>query len=483
MTLPANASPPAPAVRLPVHTADLLVDAGVVDPLALEKAHGNTDLIELLDSLGIAGPLRVKSPWELEDVSGKHLIHAGGYAAVPFGEQYPPLVSFIEEFLRSTRQLSMPQQSVSEWRAALAANLVALLAADFPSHADSRVFFANSGSEAVEGALKIARVVRPKATTVINFERAYHGKTQGALALTPNEEYQAAFRPLLPKVRTLPYGDAEALATAFKELGNDAIAVIVEPVQGEGGVFSPPPGYLARLGELARAYGVPVIADEIQTGLGRTGYWFASAAAGLEPDIVTLAKPLGGGLVPIGALIARKKMYRALLKGLASKRHSNTFGGGSLAMAVGLKSLELLVEGRLDERARRLGSLGLERLRRIKDSAPDLIDDVRGAGMLFALSLKPVVGFKVPGVDPEYIQTFAAILAMKGMHDAGVHSCYSNNAHRVARLTPALTIPEELFDRLFDRVGEFAAANPRSSTMLQRFGLPRLLRLAKVVLG
>ncbi len=474
---------PAAAPTLPVRADDVLRSTARFDALAVEKAHGNGDLIEILDVLGVAGPFRFTSPWELEDQDGRRLIHAGGYAAVPFGEQFPPLVEFVQEYLRTNSQLGLPQQSASLWRAALESNLVALLSASCPSHADSRVFFANSGAEAIEGALKVARAARPKATTVINFERAYHGKTQGALALTPNEEYQGLFRPLTPRAKTIPYGDPDALQAALKELGGDAMAVVVEPVQGEGGVITPPAGYLARLGELARAHGVPVIADEVQSGLGRTGSWFASVAAGLEPDIVTLAKPLGGGLVPIGAVIARKKLYRALLKGLTSKRHSNTFGGGSLAVAVGLKSLELLVDGRLDLRARELGARGQARLEAIARGAPDLIDSVRSAGMLFAISLKPVVGFKVPGVSAEDVQTFAAALALRGLHEAGVHGCYSTNAHRTVRLTPALNMPDELFDEMFTRVGRFAADYPRSSTMLQRFPLPRMLRLAKAAFG
>src|SRR5690606_13491519 len=217
------------------------------------------------------------------------------------------------------------------------------------SHRDSRVYFGSSGAEAIETAIKLARAARPNGTTFINFQRAYHGKTSGALALTPNEEYQAPFRPLAPDVVTLPYGDTDALERALKQLGKRACAIVVEPVQGEGGVVTPPPGFLARLGglarapggpviagqnapapdrlerarkqlgrracaivvepvqgeggvvtpppgflarlgELARAHGVLVIADEIQTGLGRTGHWFASVAAGLDPDVVTLAK-------------------------------------------------------------------------------------------------------------------------------------------------------------------------------------------------
>src|SRR5690606_11378606 len=262
--------------------------------------------------------------------------------------------------------------------------------------------------------------------------------------------------------------------------GKDVAAIIVEPVLGEGGVVIPPAGYLRELGELAARYGVLVVADEVQSGLGRTGHWFASAAAGLEPDIVTLAKPLGGGLVPIGAAIARKDVYRSLLPGLNAKRHSNTFGGGSLAAAVGLRSLELLVEQRLDQRSAEYGRIGLERLRSIAAKVPELIDEVRGAGMLFAMSLRPLVGFRVPGVSNDDMQTFASALALRALHDGGVHGCYSSSANRVVRLTPALNIPDELFTQLFDRVEAVALKNPRSVNLLQRLELPRLLRLARI---
>lgn len=298
--------------------------------------------------------------------------------------------------------------------------------------------------------------------------------------MTPNEEYQGPFRPLAPEVVTLPFGDEVALERTLRELGPRACAIVVEPVQGEGGVISPPDGFLARLGELAHAHGVLVIADEIQTGLGRTGHWFASVAAGLEPDIITLAKPLGGGIVPLGATIARRPIFKALLPGLAAKRHSSTFSGGTLAMAVGVKSLEILVTERLDERARQAEVYGLGRLRAMAEAHSGLISDVRAAGMLFAISLQPVVGFKVPGVSEEDVQTLAAALMLREIHLAGVHGCYSNNAHRTMRLTPPLTTPQELLVELFDRVEAVVARTPSSFAMLKRLPFTRMVALARL---
>ena len=463
--------------RLPVSTEDLFGALGAAEVQRLETRHGNGDLIRVLGALGIGGPFEVVNPWELRAPDGRDLINAGGYAALPFGELYEPLVTFVERYLRESRSMSLPQQSASAWRAALETNLVALLARHAPSHADSQVFFSNSGAEAVETALKLVRAARPRAPRLVNFTRGYHGKTLGALSLTPNEEYQALFRPLLGDVLTLPYGDAQALTDALSRHGNRVGAVVVEPVQGEGGVVTPPPEFLPVLGELAQKYGFLVVADEIQSGLGRCGYDFASLGLGLEPDIITLAKPLGGGLVPIGATIARREVMGRMLGGLASKRHSNTFGGGSLAMAVGLKSLELLEDEGLTARSQRLGAVGLERLKHLAATYPNFFHEVRGAGMLFALQLRPVL--PPVGFGAELSAQLGSALALRTLHQAGIHACYTLNASRTVRLTPALNMPEPVFGELFRRL-EHAAKQPQSSQLFRTppATLAKLARLA-----
>lgn len=467
-----------------MRTEDVFSGLSPRQTVDLELRHGNGDLIRALDILGIGGPLHVKSPWELEDERGRHLIHAGGYAALPFGELYPPLVAFVETFLRENRSMSLPQQGASAWRAALETNLIALLADQAPSHADSQVFFSNSGAEAVEAAIKLAKASRPKSRHLISFTRGYHGKTTGALSLTPNEEYQAPFRPLLPDVEVLPYGDANALETAVRKLGpGNIVAIVLEPIQGEGGVITPPPEFLPAVQSLARQHDILTIADEIQSGLGRSGHWFASLALGLEPDILTLAKPLGGGLVPVGATIARKAIMKKMLGGLESKRHSNTFGGGSLAMAVGLRSLELIHDGGLVEKARLGGERGLARLQAVQQRYPGYVKEVRAAGMLFALQLRHVLKpALVPG-QTELIRTLGTALAMRAFHLRGVHVCFTLNASQVVRLTPPLNLPEHLFEELFDRVELVARDHRNAWQMIPKTPLPVLTRLARLALG
>ena len=178
-------------VRLPVSSRDVFEDVYTnKDALRDEILYGNRDLIRTLEALGVAGPYKMTTPWEMTDERGHSTINAGGYAAIPFGDKYPPIVQFLQEFLERDRSMGLPQQSAATWRAALETNLVSLLSRFAPSHSDSRVFFSNSGAEAIEAAIKFVKAARPKAKEIINFKGAYHGKTFGALALTPNPEYQ-----------------------------------------------------------------------------------------------------------------------------------------------------------------------------------------------------------------------------------------------------------------------------------------------------
>lgn len=457
----------------------------------IDQQYGNEDLLYALNLLGLAGPFMRVTPWELADQWGVQRIHAAGYAAVPFGEMPPVLTEFVQQYLQRNRTMGLPQQSASAWRAALQYNLIRLLSRELPSHRDSQVFFGSSGTEAIEGAMKFAKASRPKATHFISFAGGYHGKTYGSLSLTPNTEYQNLFRPLLPDIRHVPYGDLEAFRGMLRRLGPDqVVAVIVEPIQGEGGVNIPPLGFLSGLGEICQRHGIIVIADEIQTGLGRTGHWFESAAQGLDADIITLAKPLGGGMVAVGATIVRQKLYKTMLGGLSSKRHSNTFGGNSLAMAVGLKSLEHLIDQDLPARSRMLGEQGLEHLQRLKARFPELLQDVRGRGLLMALQFHPVtasgtlgvMGSVLGDVMGDVVGEATAILALRALHEHGVMANLSLSSKCTVRYTPALDIPEQVFAQLLERTTQFAQNHPSARHLLTRTPPAVTLKLGRFAL-
>jgi acetylornithine/succinyldiaminopimelate/putrescine aminotransferase len=458
-------------------TADDVLSGRMDDAaLGLELNHGNADLIRVLAHAGIAGPFKVVDPWHLADADGIVRINAGGYSALPLGDRYPPLTQFVARFLAEDASMGLPQQSASRWRAALEGNLVSLLARYAPSHADSQVFFSNSGAEAIEGAIKFARAARPKARHFINFTGAYHGKTLGALALTPNASYQDGFRPLALDAITLPFGDLDRLEQEIARVGPDRIvAICVEPIQGEAGVIVPPAGFLRGLDGLAKRHGILTIADEIQTGLGRSGYWFASIEwGGMDPDILTLAKGLGGGLVPVAATIARRPIYRAMLGGERSKRHSNTFGGNALAMAVGLKSIDLIAHEGLVERSRLLGGRGLARLQVIAAGHPRIIAGVRGFGMLMALQFQPVLSFPARLGRRPRVGELTGLTALMMLHRAGVQANFSLNAARVLRLTPALTMPEPVFEDMLACIERAAAEHRGAWRMLTRTPWKRL---------
>jgi acetylornithine/succinyldiaminopimelate/putrescine aminotransferase len=258
--------------------------------------------------------------------------------------------------------------------------------------------------------------------------------------------------------------------------------VTLEPLQGEAGVIAPPGCFLSRVNALCQRNDVLMIADRIQTGLGRTGHWFASIAGGLEPDIITLAKLLGGGIAATGTMIARKRIFAKTLVGLASKRHSNTFGGNSFAMVVGLKALEILFSQNLPERSARLGVIGLERLQALQAKYPDLLEAVRGAGLLMALQFKTVMPEKmIPGLG-ELISEATGVLGCRTLYRGGVTANFSLSAKRVIRLCPALNMPEDIFERIFCSIEKSVEQNPTANHMLLKFPADRLYKLGKLAL-
>jgi acetylornithine aminotransferase len=237
---------------------------------------------------------------------------------------------------------------------------------------DGRVFFANSGAEANEAAFKLSR--RTGRSSVLATEGGFHGRTMGALALTGQKAKRAPFEPLPDGVAFVPYGDAEALASA---VGSWTAAVFLEPVQGEAGVVTPPPAYLTTARSVTRRHGALLVLDEVQTGIGRTGRWFAAQHDGVEADVVTLAKGLGGGL-PIGACLVFGDAAGLLEPG----QHGSTFGGNPVACAAALAVLDTIEKEGLLEAALERG----DQLRAVLSSV-DQVTDVEGRGLLLGAQL------------------------------------------------------------------------------------------------
>ena len=239
----------------------------------------------------------------------------------------------------------------------------------------NRVFLCNTGTEAVEAALKFARAYTGK-PGIIATMRSFHGRTFGSLSVTWNPKYREPFEPLLPKTSFVPYGNLEKLEAAITD---ETAAVILEPIQGESGVHMPPPGYLSAVRELCSNKGILLILDEIQTGFGRTGKFFACEHSSIEPDIMCISKAMGGG-VPIGAILTRDEIQ------LDKAQHGSTFGGNPLACAAARAAITYIQEKNLLSKARENGTYFFEKLKTFEGKGP--VREARGLGLMLGLELK-----------------------------------------------------------------------------------------------
>ena len=318
------------------------------------------------------------------DADGRRYLDLlGGIAVNALGHAHPTLTAAVSAQLGTLGHISNFFSSPAQ--IALSERLLELAQAP----AGSRVFLTSSGTDANEAALKLTRRhsagARPR---VLALEGAFHGRSMGALSLTHKAAYREPFEPLPPGVEFLPFGDADALRTAFAQGGDQVAALFVEPLQGEAGVRALPPGYLALARELTTAHGALLVLDEVQSGMGRTGRWFAHqhphVGGGVRPDVVTVAKGLGAGF-PVGGLIAFGPDVAALL---GRGQHGTTFGGNPVASAAALATIGVIERDGLLAHVTDLG----ERLReRLRSTGNPLVHEVRGEGLLIAVELvRPV---------------------------------------------------------------------------------------------
>ncbi|MBT3167660.1 acetylornithine transaminase [Streptomyces sp. Vc74B-19] len=303
--------------------------------------------------------------WDAE--GNEYLDFVGGIAVNSLGHAHPAVVRAVSEQVASLGHVS--NLFMAEPTVRLAERLLRLA-----GRPDGRVYFSNSGAEANEAAFKIGRLTGR--THMVSASGGFHGRTMGALALTGQPAKQLPFRPLPGDVTPVPYGDVEALRGAVTP---GTALLVLEPVQGENGVVVPPPGYLRAAREITEATGTLLVLDEIQTGIGRTGRWFAAESEGVEADVVTLAKGLGGGL-PVGATLAFGRAAQLLTPGA----HGSTFGGNPVVCAAALAVLETIERAGLLDHVARTG----QRLRHgLEDPRHPLVREVRGAGLLLGVVL------------------------------------------------------------------------------------------------
>ena len=367
----------------------------------------------------------ITAEWDAEgavvrDIHGKeYLDFSGGPAVFNIGHRHPKVVQAVKE------QLDRMPMSVRAMPRKPEADLAELLAQITPGDLQF-TFFANSGAEANEGALKLARLATGR-TNIVGAVDAFHGKTFGALSASGREKYKTPFKPLVPGFSHVPFGDLETMDRAVT---NQTAAVILEPIQGEGGVIIPPEGYLRGVREICDRAGALLILDEVQTGLGRTGKMFACEHWGVTPDMITMAKALGGGVIPIGAITGRPRIWKTLEQN--PYLHSTTFGGNPLACTAGVATIQVLLEEHLPERAADLGPYMVERLRELQRRHPTVVKDVRGKGLLIGMEF----------IDPDVVLLITADALARGLI-----VFYSLNKPECFRIAPPLIITRQQIDR------------------------------------
>ena len=353
----------------------------------------------------------------LRDTDGKEYIDClGGYGVFSLGHAHPEVVDAVHAQMRQ-----LPLSSKTFLNRPLA-DLAERLAHLTPGNLQFS-FFCNSGAEAIEGALKFARMATGR-TKIITADGSYHGKTMGALSASGREKYKAPFEPLLPGFTTIPFGDSAALEAVVDET---VAAVLLEPIQGENGIHVAPDDYLPKARALCDQYGALLILDEVQTGLGRTGTLFACEQWGVAPDIITLAKALGGGVMPIGAVVGTPAVWEKVFAE-NPYLHTSTFGGNQAACTAALTTLAIIERDNLCERSRVQGAKFHAALDAVRERHPDLLREVRGRGLMLGVEF----------TDPDIGK-----LAIGSMVHGGVVAAYTLNNPNVMRFEPPLVITDE----------------------------------------
>jgi len=376
----------------------------------------------------------------LHDLLGREYIDClGGYGIFSAGVNHPRIVKAVTDQLQ--RMALNSQELLEPWRAGLAKVLAEITPGELQNS-----FFINNGTDAIEGAIKLARLFT-KRNTFISTIGGFHGKSMGSLSLMGKASFREPFQGGLQDVRFVPYGDADALEDELRRcdaVGTYIAGVVLEPIQGEAGGVVPPDDYLPRARAACTRYGALLIADEIQTGMGRTGRLWGMDHWNVEPDIMCLGKSLGGGVMPLSAFIANPTVWEVMIPNPII--HSTTFGGNPLACAAGLAAIQVTLEEDLPGQAAAKGDYLLRELAGLQARYPQVLADAHGKGLLIGMEF-PVqeIGWQV-----------AAGLFKRGVLVAGTYS-----KAQVIRIEPALGISmdllEEMLDRLEDTFKEVAA--------------------------
>jgi putrescine aminotransferase len=367
----------------------------------------------------------------LEDILGRKFIDClGGFGIYSAGMKHPKVVKAVADQLR--RMPLSSQELLDPLRAALAKLLGEIAPGDL-----QYCFFINNGTDAVEGAIKLARVFTGK-TNFISSLRGFHGKSCGALSLMGKWEFREPFLPLLPGIQYVEFGDADAVEDELYKAdatGKGVAGVIMEPVQGEAGAIVPPDDFWPRIRKACDEYGALLIADEVQTGMGRTGKMFGVEHWNTVPDVMCLGKALGGGVMPLSAFMSTPKIWRNLETNPFI--HTSTFGGNPMACAAGIAAINVTLEEDLPGQAYKKGRYLLGELIALQIRYDRLLKQARGKGLLLGL---------------EFVNTEIGYKVVSGLFKRGVLVAGTLTNSKVVRIEPALNIPDTMIDEILERL-------------------------------
>ncbi|MDG3014288.1 aspartate aminotransferase family protein [Speluncibacter jeojiensis] len=440
-----------------------LLEAHRDDGYALHAQYMNPQLPRMLHAIGFDKTYVRGQGAYLYDAQGTaYLDMLAGFGVYALGRHHPVVRRALHDVLDA--ELS----DLTQFDCAPLPGLLAQALAAKTPHLD-RVYFGNSGTEAVEAALKFARHAtgRPR---IVYCDHAYHGLTVGSLSINGAEEFRGGFGPLLPDT-AIAYGDIAALEVELRR--GDVAAFVVEPIQGKG-VAVPPAGFLRAAGELAHRHGALLIADEVQTGIGRTGDFFAYLDDGAAPDIVTVAKALSGGYVPVGAMISStaifEKVYSSMDRVLV---HDSTFGSNAQAMAAGLATLHVMENEAVVDNARKVGDQLRSRLAELVDRY-EMLADVRGRGLMIGIEFGRPSSWKLrsswTALQSARHGLFAQTIVHALFHRHRVLTQVSGDNMEVIKLIPPLTIGEAEVDRFVAAFVDVMEEAHRSTALMRDFG-------------
>jgi ornithine--oxo-acid transaminase len=404
----------------------------------LHEEYLNTQMVRVLKAIGYDRIYaRAQGPYLYDDQNHEYLDLLSGFGVFALGRNHPEIIQALQTVLQSELP-DMIQMDVSLLSGLLAEKILAHGPEEL-----SKIFFCNSGTEAVEAAIKFSRYTT-KRERIVYCEHAFHGLTLGALSLNGEPIFREGFGPLLPQCMAVPFNDLAALENALRD--KDVAAFIVEPIQGKG-VNLPSDHYLPEAARLCAKYGTLFVADEIQSGLGRTGRFWAIEHWGVKPDMILMAKALSGGFVPVGAVAMTKQIMEAVFNRMdRAVVHGSTFAKNNLAMAAGLATIKVIEEEKLVENAERIGGELLDGLQTLVDRY-ELFQECRGKGLMIALEFGSPKSFSLKTawslLETANKGLFSQMITIPLFKSHRILSQVAGHGMNVVKLLPPLVITEK----------------------------------------